>query len=222
MIPVIEKYNYVPMEREEINGRRHYIDPTGNSLPSVTTILSETKDMKGLNSWKKFVGQKEADRIVKEATDLGSLMHENMESWIQGVERPRGNNLIRVMARNMADQIIQKGLVHVDEVWGIETGLYYPGLYAGTTDLCGIYKGVPAIMDHKTANKMKKPEHVQDYFCQGVAYCEAHNHLYGTDIKRVVLFMVDRDLNYKEWMLEGNEYDTAYDRWLTRLEQYYG
>lgn len=223
MTNIIERFNYVKLERttDPVTGIRKYTDPLGNKLPSVTTILGATKDSAGLDAWRAYVGEEKAKQITTEATNLGSLMHTHVENSLLGVERPKGNNLVRKMASDMADQIINIGLPKINEVWGIEVPLYYPGLFAGTTDLVGIYEGLPAVMDHKSANKMKAPEHVEDYFQQGAAYCMAHNEVHGTNIRKVVLFMVARNLEYKEWILEGNEFDKFYDLWLGRLEKYY-
>ena len=222
MKPVVQKYDYKSLERvtNDVTGKRYYISPDGRKLSSVTTILSATKDDAGLKAWRDWVGESEANRIVKEATGLGSLMHEHLENWMIGKPRPSGNNVVRKMASEMADVIIAQGMPNVDEVWGIEEALYFPGLYAGMTDLVGVHKGEPAIMDYKTANKMKKPEHVKDYFLQGSAYALAHNEMFGTNLRKVVLFMVARDLSYKEWVLEGSEFDAATTEWFGRVDQF--
>lgn len=222
MIPITPRHKYHELERvTHKNGKRYYVSPEEDKLSSVTTILGATKDSKGLQEWRNWVGDKEADRIVKEAVGLGSLMHEHLENWMQGIPRPGGTNLVRKMATDMADTIINRGLVNVDEVWGIEEILYYPKLYAGTADLIGVHKGEPAIMDYKTARKMKKPEHVVDYYCQGAAYCLAHNELFGTNLRKVVLFMVTRECEYKEWVLEGEEFDAIEKQWIERLHTFY-
>jgi len=222
MKPLVQKYDYQSLERvtNEKTGKRYYVCPEGKRLSSVTTILSATKDDAGLKAWREWVGESEASRIVKEATGLGSLMHEHLENWMVGKPRPSGNNVVRKMASEMADVIITQGMPNVDEVWGIEEALYFPSLYAGTTDLVGVHKGEPAIMDYKTANKMKKADHVKDYFLQGTAYCLAHNEIFGTNLRKVVLFMVARDLTYKEWILEGEEFDAATIEWFGRVDQF--
>ena len=40
---LIQKYNYEPIGRETIDGKRHYCLPDGSKVPSVTTILDKTK-----------------------------------------------------------------------------------------------------------------------------------------------------------------------------------
>jgi genome maintenance exonuclease 1 len=147
-------------------------------------------------------------------------MHTHLESHIQNLPRPPGTNYIRQLATNMSDQIINRGLVHIDEVWGMEAPLYYPNLYAGTADLIGIYKGKPAIMDYKTTNKMKTRDMIEDYSLQLAAYAMAHNELFETTIQKGVIFMVSRGLEFKEFVFEGDELEGCKERWITRLERF--
>ena len=213
-------YNYTKLARIE-GASRLYQTPDGSKVPSVTTILSATADKTFLVAWRKRVGDAEATRISTESAGLGTLVHKHVENFLEGIERPAGNNDVRKLGREMADQIITHGLPDVTEIWGMEVQLYCPGLYAGTTDLVGMYKGVPAIMDHKTAKLMKKPEWMQDYFIQTAAYALAHNEVYNTKINTGALFMVDRNKEYKTFVIEGAEFDKYSDLWLRRVEQYY-
>tara|TARA_A100001011_G_scaffold162761_1_gene171205 strand:+ start:263 stop:952 length:690 start_codon:yes stop_codon:yes gene_type:complete len=217
----LKKFEYQSLKQINEGGKRVYETPNGDKVPSVTTILSKTKDMTHLNEWKQRVGEQVAQRIVKEASGIGSAMHNNLEKFLSGEQRVPGTNLVHVQANKMANQIIQNALVHVDEVWGIEQALYFPGLYSGTTDLVGQYKGNPAIMDFKQTNKPKKKEWVEDYFLQLVAYSEAHNEVYGTNIREGHIFMCSRDLNYQQFDLEPTHYQYWLDQWLARVEQYY-
>lgn len=219
---ILDKFEYPSLHQQtHSSGNRKYLTPEGESLPSVTTILSQTGDKSGIEQWRERVGDAEADRVVKEAVNLGSLMHTHLECHILKEERPTGNNLVRKMAREMADIIIDRGLVDVDEFWGIERALYYPELYAGTADVIGTYKGQPAIMDFKSAKKIKKEEWVQDYYCQLAAYSLAHNELFNTKIKTGVIFMCDRNYDYKTFVVEGPKFVKACDDWHRRLDEYY-
>ena len=125
--PFVEKYKYHSLKQINQNGKRVYETPQGDKIPSVTTILSKTKDMTHLNEWKQRVGEEQAQRIVKEASGIGSAMHNNLEKFLCGEERIPGTNLVHQQANSMADQIIQNALVDVNEVWGIEQALYFPG-----------------------------------------------------------------------------------------------
>ena len=215
-------YEYPILEQINGNdGKRHYICPiTGAYLPSVTTILDETADKVFLKKWIERVGESKAEQIRNEAAGLGTLLHEHMECYIQDIPRPKGTNLVRKMAENMADTIINKGLPDLNEIWGIESRLYFPGLYAGTTDLVGIYGGKEAIMDYKNTKKMKSRSMLDNYFDQTVAYALAHNELFDTNIRKGVIFMVARDLQYETFILEGAEFDKHEVLFLKRLEKY--
>jgi hypothetical protein len=214
-------FQYAPLERDtKATGERVYLTPTG-ALPSVTTILSATADKSGLDAWRAAVGDKKADQIRDEATGLGTLMHEHLENHMLGVDRPRGSNLVRQMAKNMADQVINRGLVNVDEIWGIEAPLYMPMQYAGTADLIATYHGSPAVCDFKTTNKMKTVDMIQDYFCQCAAYAQAHNTLFNTEIRTIVIFMVSRDLKFNDFVIQGEEFDHYLEQWKLRVKMFY-
>lgn len=214
--------DYPTLERiTRLDGVRHYVEPdNGRMLASVTTILSETADKTALMEWQERVGEKAANKARNDGTALGTLVHQHLEDYLMGRPRPRGNNIIRQMAERMANQIIQRGLIHVDEVWGVESTLYYPGLYAGTTDLIGLYKGRPAIMDFKNAKMMRKRDMIGDYFNQCAAYGVAHDHLFGTEIDTLVIFMVSRDLKFETFIVEGDEYYRSCEEFLGRVDAY--
>ena len=215
-------YEYPSLERSTSeDGTRFYLDPNTNKpLPSVTTILSHTADKSFLIEWQNRVGLKKAEEIRNEAAGLGTLLHTHMECHIQGIQRPGGNNLVRQLASRMADTIIKEGLPKVDEVWGYEVPLYFPELYAGTTDLVGVHNGKPAIMDYKNTKKMKTTDMITDYYCQCVAYALAHNLHYDTNIQQVAIFMVARNLDYKTFVIEGDEFDHYATLWQNRIIQY--
>ena len=222
MIPINKQFNYQILERVTAeDGNRYYVCPEGDQLRSVTTILGATEDKTGLMEWRAWVGEKKADQIRDEAAGLGSLMHTHLENYMEGIERPGGTNVVRQMATKMADVIIEKGLVYVDEVWAMEEMLYFPKLYAGTADLIGIHRGEPAIMDYKTTNKMKSKDKIGNYACQLAAYALAHNELFDTNIRRGVIFMVARDLSYQEYVFEGEEFESAVNEWLERLDRFF-
>jgi CRISPR/Cas system-associated exonuclease Cas4 (RecB family) len=218
-----QRYAYVPLERNTpLGGTRHYLCPqTSRRLPSVTSVLDSTADKTGLLEWRQRVGDKKANEIQKEALGLGTLMHTHLECFLADKPRPTGNNLVRLQASAMADQIIEQGLSQIDEVYGSEVGLYYPGLYAGTADGIGSYKGKPCVFDFKTARKMKKLEHIEDYLLQLCAYGAAHDELFDTEINTGIIFMVDRDFQYQSFILEGAEFKAKTLAWIDRLDRYF-
>lgn len=219
------KYNYVSINRETIDGERRYATPDGEKLPSVTTVLSATapkEKLEALNEWRKRVGPKRAQEITTEAAGRGTRMHKWLEDYVKtGKIGTPGSNPYSIQSHKMAETIIYQGLSKCNEFWGTEVPLYFPKIYAGTTDLVGIHDGDEAIMDHKQTNKPKKREWIEDYFLQLAAYANAHNEVHGTKIRKGVIFMCSSDNIYQEFIVEGNEFDEWSDKWFRRLEQYY-
>jgi hypothetical protein len=218
-IPLVERHAYSTIERESVDGKRLYATPDGRRVPSVTTILSQTKDMTHLHAWRKRVGESEAQRIATESANIGTVMHKSLERHVLGQDRTPGSNLIQQKAHEMANVIIEQGLKGVTEVWGSEINLYYPELYAGTTDLVGVYNGAPAILDFKQSRRLKKKEWVDDYRLQLVAYSEAHNKQYGTKIRTGRMFICTQANEYQSFEIENYDYWT--DQWYRKLEEYY-
>ena len=215
-------YEYKKLNRDDGDGNgRVYVDVAGNKIPSVTTILSRTKDITHLIAWRKRVGETKAKQITEESAGLGTTMHSHLEAYVLGQERPGGNNYGRLMAKRMADTVIQEGMIDVDEVWGVESHLHYDTLWAGTTDLIGVYQGRPAIIDFKTTIKPKKKEWVEDYRLQLSAYSMAHNKLYGTNISTLVVFMVSRECEFQKFVWSGPDYEESELLWSNRVADYY-
>jgi len=219
------KYNYQPMQRVEVDGKRRYLTPDGEKLPSVTTVLDATKSeesKQALANWRKRVGTAQAQAITTEAAGRGTRMHKWLENYIKtGETGDPGSNPYSVQSHSMAQSIIKQGLVNCNEFWGTEVPLYFPKIYAGTTDLCGVHDGSEAIMDHKQTNKPKKREWIDDYFVQLAAYANAHNEVHGTKIRKGVIFMCDPNSLYQEFIIEGAEFDKYTELWFNKLEKYY-
>ena len=221
--PFVEKIQYqnCTQVNDPVTRKRVYLTPDGLKTPSVTTILSATKDQTHLNEWRNRIGHEKAQQITTEAAGIGTAMHNNLERFMTGLERMPGNNVVHVQANKMADVIIENGLKNVSEVWAMEQSLYFPGLYSGTTDLVGVYGDEPAVMDYKQTNKPKKEEWIEDYYIQLMAYMLAHNEVYGTDIRRGVVFMCSRDLQYQQFDLLPKDFNKYQDMWLNKVEEYY-
>ena len=219
---IIEKYKYEKLKRVNVDGKRRYETPSGPPVASVTTILGETKDKTHLIAWKKRVGEQKAQEIVTEASGVGTRMHKYLEDYIDTGEWPTpGGNPYAQQAHSMATKIKVHAMDDVDEIWGSEVPLYVPKLYAGTTDLVGVYKGNPCIMDFKQTNKPKKLEWVEDYFLQLTAYAIAHNEIHNTEIREGHIFMCSRAGEYQQFDLWPNEFDDWKTEWWNRVYQYY-
>ena len=199
--------------------------PDGHAVPSVTTILDATKPeeaKQALREWRKRVGEEKAKQITTEAAGRGTRMHKWLENHVKtGNTGEPGTNPYSIQSHTMAKTIIEKGLSNCQEFWGTEVSLYFPEVYAGTTDLVGVHDSSESIMDHKQTNKPKKREWIDDYFLQLVAYALAHNEIWGTKIRKGVVFMCSADNQYQEFIVEGKEFDYYTDKWYSRLDEYY-
>lgn len=219
---ITQKYDYPKLKRIQQDGSRKYTDGSSKPVPSVTTVLDKTSDKTFLIEWRKRVGEAEAQRISTESANWGTKVHDSLEKYALGQDyEVKGNNLIQHMARNAVELMIKQGLSQVDELWGVEVGLIADGLYAGTSDAVGIFNGVPSIIDFKTAKKIKKREWITDYFLQGCAYALAHNDMFGSDIKQVAILMVDREGNYKDYVIKDDEFEKYAFMWADRVTEYY-
>ena len=216
------KYSYPNLERVEENEMRFYKDSNNDLVPSVTTVLDTTGDKSGITQWRRKVGPAQADAIVQESTLIGSAVHEAIEnyllgkSWSNFTEDRNG-----FLAKSISSKFISSCLNGIDEVWGLESGLILDGLYAGTADCIGVYKGLPAIIDFKTAKKLKRKDWIEDYFLQCSAYANAHNVMFETSINDLVILMVDRDLLFKEFHIKKDEFSLYTDKWKKRLIKFH-
>jgi hypothetical protein len=215
-------YEYPKTLRSSVDGVRKY-SIGQEKLPSVTTIISGTQDPSktaSLTKWKLKVGEVEAERIKNTAALRGTAMHTYLEHYVKGGNVLDLTDLGREASR-MGDTIIEKGLPDMDEVWGVETTLFYPGLYAGQTDMCGVYQGRESIIDFKQSNKPKRAEWIDDYKLQLAAYATAHDQVYGTSIEQGVVLMCTPDNFFQRFIVNGSEFREWKWKWLQKVSDYY-
>ena len=217
------KFNYPKSSRSIISGSRHY-SLDGSNLPSVTSILKATQseeDKAAIAAWKERVGHAEAERIKNEASSRGSTMHSYLEQFILGkmnLDLLEEEN----QSKSMAEEIIDNGLKNkLNEVWGAEATVYYPGKYAGTADCIGVYEGRETILDFKQSNKPKKEEYIEDYFLQLGAYSLAHNTVYNSNINQGIILLCTVDRLFQDFKIEGNELINFQNKFLERVEKFY-
>ena len=101
MLKIKSPYDYKEFKRTSVDGKRLYETPWGDPVPSVTTILSATQSAEkkaGLARWKKRVGDSEAQRIVTEASNVGSVMHNILEKWFKNEKYNPGNNMVHKLS----------------------------------------------------------------------------------------------------------------------------
>ena len=215
----LERYNYVRVPRSDDEGKRTY-DVQGAHLPSVTTILSRTKDQGYLKKWKAKVGEDKAEIIKNISSKRGTAMHKYIEAFIlqQGYEDMTS---LGQQAKTMAHKVIEMGLTPVEEYYGSEVTLYYPGLYAGSTDLVCVHNEMDTIIDFKQSNSPKRKEWIEDYYMQIAAYAMAHDYVYGSNIRQGIIMVCTPDLYLQEFRFQDHEMRKFRHAFLKRLDQYY-
>jgi len=219
---LVNKYVYPTLKRVDLEIGRHYLDSNQKPVPSVTTVLSGTSKTKdGLIQWRNRVGEGEAERIIKQSTDIGTAVHEAIENYLNG---DSWNNFEvthdQLLAQKISEKFVNDGLKGITEIWGLEVGLLIDNLYAGTADCVGLYQGIPTLIDFKTAKKIKKREWIEDYFLQGCAYANAHNVMFETNIEQIVILMVDRDSIFQEFIVRPTEFNFLTRKWKNRLLEF--
>ena len=214
-----DKYSYITGTRIEDHGTRLY-DVNGARLPSVTTILGKTKNQQFLKDWIAKKGEAEAERIKNLSSNRGTAMHKFLEHYILGT----GYDDLTALgqeAKAMAEKVIEIGLAPVEEYFGSEVTLYYPGLYAGSTDLVCLHNGRETVVDFKQANRPKKKEWIEDYYLQIAAYAMAHDYVHQSRIEQGVIMVCTPDLYYQEFVVSGAELRQYKHKFLKRLDMYH-
>ena len=219
MIQKKNKYSYINVPRSENHGTRTY-DVNGIKLPSVTTILSRTKDQRFLKEWKAKVGEKKAEEIKNLSSKRGTLMHKYLEHYVLGKGYEDLTDLGQ-STKKMAEKVIEVGLTPVSEYFGSEVTLYYPGLYAGATDLVCMHNDMETIVDFKQANRPKREEWIDDYKLQVAAYAMAHDHVHGSNIRQAVIMVCTPDLYFQEFRIQDQQLREWKHRFLVRLDMFY-
>ena len=212
---LLKKYPYKHYNRfSDEKGRKYLVDNI--KVPSVTTILSRTKDMTQLNDWRRRVGNAEADKIMNQASTIGTEMHKVLEYSLNGqgyFNMMDEGTKPRMMAKTILENI------KLDEIWGNEVSLEYKNMFAGTCDLTAMAYGKPSIIDWKQSNRPKKEEWVDDYKHQLGAYYLAHTLNYGP-IEQGVIAICTRDLQYQEFRLSEADLQEYADKFLKRVEKF--
>ena len=221
LVPIRRKYVYQRLERvDRASGRVYKHLDFELPMPSVTAVLSATKDKAHLEAWANRVGKDEAERIKNESATIGTHMHSVVERLLLNRPLDVPRTWLQIKGYRMGYALLEHFFPHVDEVWGTEIPLYYPATYAGTSDCIGVYKSDESIIDFKQTNKMKKREWIEDYFIQLAAYAMAHNKVHGTSIRQGVIMMVSQDNQTQEFLTCGREFDSYGDKWMRRVEAF--
>lgn len=181
---------------------RVYHTPIGD-FPSITTILGKTGDKLWLQKWIDKVGEEEAARISKEATDRGTLVHEYLERYWNGEDIIASLSSEASDVQHMTRNLIKITQANITDVWAQELPIWSPELkFAGRLDKVGCWNGIPSLIDYKTSKRKKYAKDIKDYYIQTAAYAYAHNELFGTKIKKLVILITVENEDVQ--VFEGN------------------
>ena len=175
---------------------RVYKTPDGE-YPSITTILGAPSDNSFLVRWRAKVGDEEADRISKEATDRGTAVHDYVEKYFLQEEEERdfkdffstsGLYQEAVKIKQPTRDIIKECERNNFVPYAQEVALWHPKLkYAGRVDGVGLWNNTLSIIDFKTSKKKKYTSQIKNYYIQATAYAVAHNYLFDTQINNFAI-----------------------------------
>jgi hypothetical protein len=186
----LDTFKYVDCETVNVEGKRVYCVPGDNYYPSITTVLGgtiEPEKKKILDNWKARVGDKEAARISKAATDRGTDTHLMMERLLRN-EDPQVETFPPDHAKMFRSLRLEAK--KINKVYGQEVVLYSHVLgIAGRCDLIAEYQGQIALVDYKTSGRVKSVDEIGDYWLQCAFYATAHNEMFGTNIEKMVIMM---------------------------------
>ena len=176
------------LEANTIDGVRYYTLPSGKKAPSITSITSFYNRQTFIN-WRKKIGEEEANKITKVATDRGTKFHDLVEKYLSNEDV---SSLKGVLPSTKARWIAaRESLNKIDNIHALEKPLYseYFGI-AGRVDCIAEYEGELAVIDFKTSKKIKPEKWLQNYFVQETAYACMYYEMTGISVKKIVTLMV--------------------------------
>jgi CRISPR/Cas system-associated exonuclease Cas4 (RecB family) len=226
--PIVLRYPYPKFDAVTLPTGRTYTTPLGDKVPSVTTILDIVPKPQ-LDAWRLRLGETEANRVSEEACEIGTTMHDHLEGYVSNFLQGRPDippmTDKEKLAYSLADNIKRDALIDLDECWGIEEALYCHNLYAGRTDLLGVYLGKTAVIDYKSSTRWKKSEWLEGYKMQLAAYNLCHKTMFGVGMQSGVILIAIRPPCGKppvqRVILDESELDRYEDKWLAVVARYY-
>jgi CRISPR/Cas system-associated exonuclease Cas4 (RecB family) len=214
-------FNYPHLTAAPFKGMRFYETPEGKFYPSITTVLGGTMPAEkqlALKNWQTSLGMDVAQKKTKDAADHGTAVHLLTERYLkkEPLQQAGENIKFEDMA---AFNALKLKLKKIEEIWGQEVALYSDILgVAGRTDLIGVYKGKPSIIDFKTSGRIKSEKDIEDYRLQLCAYAIMHNEMFNTDIQDGVILMTSAGGFPQEFNVDLSQYVEKLAR---RVDEFY-
>ena len=198
-------FNHVEVEAlpelktKNIDGKRHYVISEDKYYPSVTTVMSKLPEkVKGLQEWRKRVGDTEADRISAAARQRGTRVHQMVENHLNNDDVLTKLTDIPIQELYSSIDMFKSIEPHlnkyVDNIYAQEVPLYSDHLQlAGRCDCIAEFDGELAIIDFKTSIRKKDYEWLRDYFMQECAYSIMMEERTGQGIGMLVTIITVQD-----------------------------
>jgi RecB family exonuclease len=171
---------------------RTYTTPSGDSYPSITTVLS-ILSREAIQEWRARVGEAEANKISRIASGRGTAVHDLLERYVNN-DPDFAKGVMPHVLQSFHD-VKEQLDTRLSTVYAQEAPLYSEHLgLAGRVDCVGVWDGKDSIVDYKTSRKLKKKEWVKGYFMQCCAYAIMWEERTGQPITQlVVLIAVDNE-----------------------------
>lgn len=166
---------------------RRYTAPNGEVYPSITTVLS-SYNKKAIYEWRQRVGEEEANRVSRRASNRGTKLHLMCEDYLRNELTPMKLQTVMPDTKELFLQIRPKLDECIGDIYGLEQPLYSHKLrVAGRCDCIAEWEGELSIIDYKTSSKEKNEDHIQNYFMQCTAYAEMFEEITGREIGQIVV-----------------------------------
>ena len=146
-------------------------------LPAPTKIFN-TVDKPASDFFQKAM--KDKNSVIYKAVKAGRETHTAIET----------GNIKSDIAKWAMDEFSKNLLPLIDEVWGMESGVYHPDGYVGKFDAVGVIEGKTALWDYKKVNKRKTKSQMKRYFMQSIAYVDAHDWMFDTNLEQISILQI--------------------------------
>ena len=196
---------------------RTYKTPSGNTYPSITTVLS-SYNKQAIYEWRQRVGEEEANRVSRKASNRGTKLHNTVEKYLLNEMSPLQMHTMMPDTKELFLKLKPFLDTHVNNIYGIEQPLFSDRLrLAGRCDCIGEWDNKISIIDWKTANYAKEKGQIANYFMQATAYAEMFEERTGISINQIVIAIAVENQppqifteDKKDYLVELNKYVDRY------------
>ena len=198
------KFNHIlhllpTLVREQSEGTRYYVTDDGRKYPSVTTVLADY-GKEGIMAWRKRVGDKEADRVSRQATTRGTSVHKMVENYLNNTTPYSDEPLPNAKSLFVS---MKSTLDRINNIHCLESFLFSHELgLAGQVDCIAEFDGVLSVIDFKTSKRLKKKADINSYFMQTSAYAKMFEERTGLKVEQTVIIIGVDSVNFAQVLKE--------------------